>query len=140
MGTYTGYARDFTDSSIAGLEIYVHPQGGPNIRNATWDRIFVDKPFPVEWTTNASFEVDLEPNQVYQLQFLWPDPDLSRVGQSWWSHSFRVPTGDGGNLSSIVGFPARNGMVRVRTRDPNSSDQFQYVYNESTGDLFERTA
>lgn len=139
MAIYTGYARDYSDSTIFGLEIYVHPQGGPGLRPGGWDRIFVDKPFSVEWTTAAAFQVNLEPHHEYRLEFIYPDSDRSRIGQSWWSHPFRVPAGEGGMLYRILGMPAGNGMVRVLNRGPGRTDYYQYHYDETTGDLYERT-
>ena len=141
MATYTGFVRDFTDSAISGIEIYVHPVEGPGYRRygPNWDRLFVDKPFPVEWEGSSGlFEVELEPLYTYRLEFLWPDPDRSRVGQSWWSEPFRVPGGEGSYLSSILPLPTRNGLIRVMQSDPGSNLFDQYVYNEETGDLFER--
>lgn len=131
----SGAIRDFSRSAISGAEAWLHPAQSLG----TGSLVFVDIPIRVDVASNGNFTIELEEGHLYVLEVLFPDAERARIGRSVLKE-FRVPTG-GGNLGGIIGLPARNGMVRIMRSDPisGSSAQEQYIYNEVTGDLFERT-
>lgn len=133
---FEGSVRDFSNEPFDSAQMYIHPERPSSGSYA----ILSDRPIPVGVGSTGTFEVELIPGHLYWIEVLYLDGDRSRVGRSWWSDPFRMPTG-GGNAGTIIRIPAKNGMVLVSGSDPDT-DNFisQYVYNEETGDLFERTA
>lgn len=139
--------RDFSNSGIASIsEVYFHPVGmSTRAGSSNWPHLYVDRPIKVDLSSSSGlYEVDLEDRHYYRLEVIWHDADRSRVGRSEWHGPFMVPVSGSDEtilLSNILDQPPRNGMVRVLDEDPSPSSIFdQYVYNEETGDLFERAA
>ena len=141
LTTLEFFIRDFTDTGIHGsAEVYFHPVQ-MSTRGSGWRAVFVDRPIKAGPPEAGLYTVELEDRHSYRMEVLWQDGDRSRVGRSEWFSPFPVPTSNETiNLSALLGLPPRNGMVRVTTSDPTSSLFDQYVYNSSTGDLYERTA
>lgn len=134
QATLTGFIRDFTNITPAGVEAYIHPQDA----STRGSIVFADSPIRLDIANNGAFSVSLEDRNRYILEILFLDPDRSRIGRSQ-LHEFRMPVG-GGSASNVIGPAIQNGMIRVLQDDPGSSNYEQYHYNEVTGDLFERTA
>lgn len=134
LAALTGTVRDFTDSSITGAEAWIHPQG-----NATsGDTVYTDKPIRLELASNGSFTVELMERHRYVIEILFHDEDRSRLGRTV-TAEFRMPTG-GGTVGQVIELPARNGQIRVLQTAPGSTIYDQYVYNEASGILYQRTA
>ena len=137
--------RDFSGNHMGlASEIYFHPMQMGTGKSGNW--VLIDRPIRADMSQpegSEPFTVELHENYAYRMEVLWHDSDRSRVGRSEWFAPFRVPpSGDSEqiNLREILGLPPRNGMIRVLQSDPSPSSIFdQYVYNEETGDLFERS-
>ena len=137
LATYSGTLRNFAGQNLLNPRLWVHP-AEPSIRPGS-GRVLSDKPIEVTVASNGDFTVQLEEGHRYRLEALSPDEARGRVARSSWSRSFLAVTG-GGDIGDLIGLPERNGMIRVRQTNPLSSDYAQYVYNEATGHLFERTS
>lgn len=134
LATVFGNIRDFTGEPVAGARMWVHPRrpgsGGSSV--------FVDSSIEVPVAAGGAFSLPLEEFYTYQAEIVFPDPERSRSGLTLLPE-FTVPVG-GGPMSTVMGLPAGNGWVRVLRQNPTSVIWDQYVYNELTGDLYERTS
>ena len=135
---------DFTHTSVASsVDVYFHPVQMNTRAGSGWTWVYIDSPIRADDVESGLFTVELEDRQWYRLEILWHDDDRSRVGRSEWRGPFMVPSSgedEAVNLARVLGQAPRNGMVRVLQSDPGASNFDQYVFNESTGDLFERRA
>lgn len=135
--------KDFTNADFHhNAEVYFHPVQ-MNIRSTGWQNVFVDAPIQPGPPESGLYTIELEDRNFYNMEVLWHDGNRSRVGRSEYHGPFMVPVTSENEsiaLPDVIGRPPRNGMIRVTTSDPTSSLLDQYVYNETTGDLFERTA
>lgn len=134
LATLTGNLQDFTLQPIKGARLWVHPLQS----SASGVSLFVDKPVEVEVGADGAFSVHIEDQNRYELEIIFPDFERDRMGRATLG-SFRVPIG-GGPAGEVVGLPSANGMVRVLRSAPSNTTYDQYVYDESTGNLFERTS
>ena len=136
--------RDFAGYQMGSTaEVYFHPVARIGTRSQSANQmVMVDRPIKVDMSEGEPQEVRLEDRNFYRLEVLWHDDDRTRVGRSETSHPFMVPVAGEDEdiyLANIIGLPPRNGMIRILDEDPDSSFFDQYIFNEETGDLFERS-
>ncbi|MGJ9405252.1 hypothetical protein ACHABQ_02870 [Nesterenkonia aurantiaca] len=131
---FTGNIRGFTNVRIEGAFLWIHPLRS----SVSGSNVLPHKPIEVSPNSTGSFTVQLEEHHRYRLEVVFPDSDRSRMGLSIIGE-FRMPVG-GGTASQIIGPPAANGTVRVLNTAPGNTIFDQYVYDETTGDLYERTS
>lgn len=134
---------DFTHSSMAGaVDVYFHPVRMSTRAQSGWSWVYVDKPIKAGPPEGGQHTVELEDLHYYRMEVLWHDPDRSRVGRSEWHDPFMVPSSGGEEfiyLPRIIGQPPRNGMIRIVQSSPPWNQVFdQYVYDDTTGYLYER--
>lgn len=133
----TGSVLDFSRSTLTSPRMWVHPENGPG--RASPSLLLSGGPIAVSIGSNGTFSVSLEEHHLYRFEVQDFDAEHGRVTQSFWSEAFPVPTG-GGTIGDIMGAPPRAGMVRVLSTPPTSNTYDQYVLNQITGELYERTA
>lgn len=133
QAVFAGDLQDFSASTIRGARLWVHP-----LQTSSSGRtVFADRPILVDVALDGQFTVSLEEHNQYRLEAAFPDPGRSGLGHSILGE-FRMPVG-GGDAGEILGLPKNNGRVRVLDAAPDSSILDQYSYDETTGDLYERT-
>lgn len=136
---FVGHLRDFSDQPIEGARMWVHPtQPSGRLRGG---RVFADKIIEVTLSDDGRFEVLLEQGHPYSIEVQWLDPDRSRVGRSWWSPPFRAPASTGDRLIDAMAIPPGNGLIQTIQGAPVANQHMsQYVLDQTTGDLYERTS
>lgn len=138
MPVISGNVRAITGATLPNPTLYVHASR-PSLSRAS-GRLTADMPVQVPVRFDGTFSTNVEDTDaLISLEVRYQEQSGAAVGRSWWSPDFRVPTG-GGDVADLIVIPPQNGRVRVIDGGSPGGLHDQYVYDEQTGQLYERTS